>query len=119
MTLRDQITDNGHRAQLRDSRSPYGEEGQKLERIFVRIMEVRRWVATLEGKAPDAEGIIEPRTIAGLAAVVDDTNPRAAHLRDQFWNQLEGHVDALRFRVCRAQKLAAIALRKALRSRSS
>ena len=92
-------------------------QGDLLAAIFARMMQARRRAAALEGKDPDAEAEILPETIAGLQAFVDDTNPRAAHLRFEFWGRLDRHVDDLSLRVDRSLKISTDARRQALRSK--
>ena len=86
-------------------------QGVLLAEIITRIVEARRRVAVFEGNDPD-EGVLRPETVAGLQRFVDDDHPGAAHLREQFWNELEGDVDALHLRLDRVVKIIAAARRQ-------
>ena len=92
-------------------------QGDLLGKIFRRIMQVRRRAAVIEGKDPGAEGVITRATIDGFRDFVDDTNPRADHLREQFWGDLERHIDRLSLRVDRTLKITPAERRQRLRSR--
>ena len=79
----------------------------RLAVIIDRFMQLRRRLAVLEGNDPDDEIAPRPENIAGLQKFVDDDHPACAHLRAQFWNEMEGHVDDLRHRLNDAVKIVA------------
>lgn len=79
----------------------------RLAIIIDRLVELRRRVAKLEGGDPDAEIAPLPENIAGLQKFVDDDHPACAHLREQFWNEIDGPVTALGQRLDRALKISA------------
>jgi hypothetical protein len=83
-----------------------GEQGGLLAEIITRIVQAPRRVAVFEGNDPDEREPL-PEAIAGLQRFVDETHPGAAHLREQFWNELEGDVDALHLRLDRVVKINA------------
>lgn len=91
----------------------YG-QGARDPEIISRIVQARRRMAVIEGDDPD-QGEPLPETIAGLQRFVDDDHPSAAHLRLQFWAEIEGHVDALTLRLDCFCKINSAVRRQALR----
>lgn len=68
-----------------------------------------------EGGDPDAEVAPLPENIAALQEFLDDDHPASAHLRNQFWGEIDGYVTAVGRRLDRALEISASVRRQGFR----
>lgn len=98
-----------------DTNAPSRKQETRLAVVMERIVALRRRIAKFAGDDPDAEVATLPRNIAALQEFLDDDHPACAHLREQFWSEIDGHVDTLDRRLNRALKISAAVRRQGFR----